>query len=195
MKIQEALNAQDRSSVWLKGKVVRAFDVATGEKDGRPWRRLDFEMQDDSGTIRVAWWDPSVGSRREIEGRMVTLEPIKEDGRNKGCYVQKDDRSGKMKVVARGASVQLVEGGQPAAAGGGGGSNGQNPAAYAGTPTLTLSRYVDVLERLQKKFFGEWGFTDQQAVAALVNTTAIALTQGRLVLDEVPVDEGFPQDD
>lgn len=177
--IAEILEAGPGKSVHLTARVKRAFDGKSGVGANGQWTRQDFELEDGTGTVKVEWWSNDLG-KAQLQGQMVSLQPGS-DG--KGCYVkQKEGANGRppsMVISCSGPGIVKLASGQAASGGSSGVVGGQSAMAIATFTAMPMADYLATVSHVTAFVQMELGIKDEQAVAAIVNTAMIAVTQGR----------------
>lgn len=166
----------------LAGKVAKVFRAASGtRKDGNPWVRQDFILNDGQKEISVKWWDP--GDRTVTEGQYVEVT----SGRTgKGSKV--DLYEGKRSVVVNSFSLLFPQG-QPVPAtpvwppqGSGQERAAQRPGVAFQAPGKPTE--VDYLEMLGRLVEGMPPSADPEQTNKWVGTGLVAFTRGDLVLSQ-----------
>ena len=192
MNVAEALLAAKGARVdGLIATVERTFPVERGASAKGPWVRMDLEIRDSTGTIRVAWWSPTTEDSGSLVGRVISITCNPNDKRPSSVVDHYLDRQGGVvvKIMARGPGLQVS------------GPAGEyqpqpqlpltsNPGTGGATlpGKMPLSAVLSVVDKVATRAAQALGaHADGQSVGAICNTITIALTQGRIV-DDLPDD-------
>ena len=163
--------------------VTRTYEGREGVGQHGPWRVMNIELKDASGTTKAAGWNPDLAGR-DIQNRRVRIAAeADQNGIPRGAVVVRDTYKGQERVQLKvqGANLQLWEP-APAAA----------PAAHVPAPTpvrhplplpgiAPLTQLIALIEHMTVTL-QTLGY-EGQALSAVVNTILIAVTQGRCSID------------
>jgi len=183
MNIAEVLTMPKGTPVQdLVVTIDRAYDVRTGEGQYGPWRVMDFDAHDSTGVIKGQWWKPMVEDAPSMQGCCVRINAteIKKDKLG-GAEVRRDTYRGeeRVRISVTGDHLQITTAQEPDQA------TAQQPSSTAiRNGRLSVSDVLAVASRANDAFREMLGTEDTSAVAACINTVLIAVTQGRVDVDE-----------
>lgn len=181
MTIRDVLEVKAGTPVVdLKAHFVRAFERKTGVKDGKSWSLQNLQIQDDSHPDLLM---VTVSNRAEDfselgwEGRDIVLSATRNDGGAwRGLVAYDDEFKGqkqrKLRLSASGICRLADE--APAVASENRPPNGRRAHTFEEIFSLIVRVYPELI-KLE---------SDGQARAAIMNTLLIAITQGRIELED-----------
>jgi len=161
--IQEAKALGDKEKAIIVGRFKSISDEESLKGGQYVVRRLILE--DDTGDIKGTWWEPPSNAKSFL-GEIVKIDASIREETYKGRESKKFNCSGSEAVQAQAPKAA-------AASDHGGSVSG----------LLTLDQYLNVADIVVLRA-GSWGITEQPALAAVVNTALIALSNGRIEIPE-----------
>lgn len=178
----------------VKVRLVRTYDRKEGTtKEGKPWAVQNFEVEDDSGEIRVACWNHDYDLQQMgLDGQEIILAAHKSKQHGwTGCIaideVYEGQTTRKIKMTASGV-IKLADGTELKAVkvatnGARMSGAGKPPGAFKFRPTVQEA--LEFLATAHQIVVGlEPAETDALARSAMTNTLMMAFTDGRIVPDD-----------
>lgn len=189
-------------------RVKRGYDAREITTQYGKKSKMDLLVGDNTGEIKVTWWEPTTAVSAEVVGQLVLISArISSKGRLSGAVTRHDARQDPpvLEIAATGDHLSLYQPQQHATAsdavsGSSAKSLGRNdspvPAVAAPISTTRIvpsgpppeSAIYELSERALDAFAAQMralGVEPEAAsLSAMVNTLVIALTNGRLTLED-----------
>lgn len=187
--VKEVRDMANKTAVHgLIGKITKAWPPKSGGDGDGAWTRLDMELTDDTGAIRVKWW----GIPLDYDINKVLNRRVRIDAGDKkpkatlqhGTFGNKPTRE--INVDASALQISTEAASPPAGAGR---ASGGAPAPAVNLPAAQYGRAMRYFAAIAAEALGQWA--DGPSIATMVNGAMISVQNGAVDvsgIEEAPAD-------